>query len=150
MYMELPKGFKYGDKPGKYVLKILQNIYGAAQAGRTWYNHVTKYLHDLGFQQSETDPCVSVLQEVHHASLCRRRDCRGPQPTRAYKRTIELIMDNVDVEDQGSIEDYVGVNVCHNNNGSMDLLQPHLIKSVLEDLHLTNKSKQRQRPHSPQ
>jgi hypothetical protein len=40
------------------------------------------------------------------------------------------------VEDQGTIEDYLGVQVTRLSDGSFKLLQPHLIDSILHDLGL--------------
>lgn len=55
---------------------------------------------------------------------------------------IEIIKDNVDVEDQGDICDYVGVNFIQHTDGSFELQQPHLIRSILKDLHLEAENQQ--------
>ena len=42
LYMNLPPGFKVdGADNGSYVLKILKNVYGLKDAGRTWWEHLT-------------------------------------------------------------------------------------------------------------
>ena len=53
---------------------------------------------------------------------------------------IQLLQDNVDVEDQGDLCDYLGVHVTP-IPGGLRLSQPHLIESILHDLGLTFKSK---------
>lgn len=40
LYMEVPKGFHIGDEKGKYVLRLVKNIYGQKQAGRVWHNYL--------------------------------------------------------------------------------------------------------------
>ena len=40
---------------------------------------------------------------------------------------VEAIKDNVDIDDQGDIADYVGVNVKRHDNGTLELTQPQLI-----------------------
>ena len=51
----------------------------------------------------------------------------------------EAIMDlnvRLKIEDQGFPLDYVGVNMKQNNNGSILLLQPALIQSILKEVGL--------------
>ena len=45
LYMEIPHGFQMPEGGGAQItgyLKILKNIYGQKQAGRTWSKHLTK------------------------------------------------------------------------------------------------------------
>ena len=35
----------------RYRLKLLQNLHGLKDVGTTWFNHLTKRLMDMGFQQ---------------------------------------------------------------------------------------------------
>jgi hypothetical protein len=69
IYMFPPKGcsvFQQGRPPGQRVrlddkshrLKLRKNLYGLKDAGLTWYEHIVKGLKDVGFKQSEVDPCL--------------------------------------------------------------------------------------------
>jgi hypothetical protein len=40
------------------------------------------------------------------------------------------------LEDQGDIKDYLGVNVEQMANGDIKLTQPHLIKQIVDELKL--------------
>ena len=43
----------------KYRLKlVLQNLHGLKDAGATWFNHLTKELKAMNFQQGLVDPCL--------------------------------------------------------------------------------------------
>jgi len=53
---------------------------------------------------------------------------------------VELLKDNVDVDDQGDLCDYLGVHI-DTIDGGFHLTQPHLIQSILQDLRLTSDSK---------
>ena len=44
--------------PGKWLLKLLQNVYGLKDAGRTRYLHLNQGLLDRDFVQSQVDPCI--------------------------------------------------------------------------------------------
>jgi len=60
LYMEIPKGVTVtgGLDRSKYALRLVKNLYGQKQAGRVWYQYLTKGLKELGFRQSTVDECV--------------------------------------------------------------------------------------------
>jgi Reverse transcriptase (RNA-dependent DNA polymerase) len=60
LYMEVPKGFEIdGYDRRVHVLKLHKNVYGSKNAGRTWYQYLTKKLiEEVGFTQSTVDECV--------------------------------------------------------------------------------------------
>jgi hypothetical protein len=58
-------------------------------------------------------------------------------PTREGINTVmQLLHSQFSIEDEGEISDYLGVKVTKNQDGSITLAQPHLIQSILSDLHL--------------
>ena len=146
MYMELPKGIetRYGD--GKtHVLKLLKNLYGQKQAGRVWNQHLTKGLKAIGFKQSNVDECVffrgNVIFVVYtddgiFASISKEEIDKA---IREMKRHFNL-------EDQGDIKDYLGINVEQMANGDLKLTQPHLIKQIVDELKLPLRSAGRSTP----
>ncbi len=46
------------------VVKLIENIYGLADASLTWHNHLKKGLIDNGFKQTDFDPCLSYKGQV--------------------------------------------------------------------------------------
>jgi len=59
LYMKMPQGFAYNGFTDGYVLKLKKNLYGAKDAGRIWYEHLSKLLiQKHGFMQSSIDECV--------------------------------------------------------------------------------------------
>ena len=73
----------------------------------------------------------------------------GGPTDQSIDEAIELIKDNADVEDKGSISDYVGVHVERLSPDTIKLSQPHLIKSILEDLRIELLSKTVATPSIP-
>jgi hypothetical protein len=146
MYMELPKGIetKYGN--GKtHVLKLLKNLYGQKQAGRVWNQHLTKGLKAIGFKQSNVDECVffrgNVIFVVYtddgiFASISKEE----------IDKAIREMKQHFNLEDQGDIKDYLGVNVERMANGDIKLTQPHLIKQIVDELKLPLRSAGRSTP----
>ena len=115
-------------------------MYGATQAGRTWYLHCVKYLLNLGFVASAIDPCVFFYKQTI-LLLFVDDVIINNLTTTGLDEAVDLIKDNADVDDQGEINDYVGVNMTHNDDGSIHMTQPHLIASILKDVRLTKESK---------
>ena len=57
--MKMPQGFAYNGTADGYVLKLKKNLYGAKDAGRIWYEHLSRLLvQKHGFTQSNVDECV--------------------------------------------------------------------------------------------
>jgi hypothetical protein len=66
IYMEQPPDYAEHD-PTHYVAKLHKTIYGLKQAGKRWYNSLSRSLADIGFQKLEADPAVfyvCVRQDV--------------------------------------------------------------------------------------
>ena len=64
LYMDIPKGFTFNGSKRTHCLKLLKNLYGQKQAGRTWHLHLRQGMMDLGFVQSEVDDCIFYRGDV--------------------------------------------------------------------------------------
>jgi len=134
LYMAIPFGYNIKD-PKRYALKLKKNLYGQKQAGRVWNQYLTKILVDAGFKQSEVDECMFYFNEciiliyVDDTIIC--------GPTKSQVDHVVAVLGTLfDVEDQGNIDDYLGVKVTKLAGGQIKLAQPHLIKSIIEDMGL--------------
>jgi len=56
VYMEQPDGY-YNGNPNQ-VLLLKKAIYGLPDAGRAWYDKLSKQLIELGFTRLEVEPCI--------------------------------------------------------------------------------------------
>ena len=126
--MELPKGVKVHGVTcnSDYVLQLVKNLYGQKQAGRVWYMWLTKGLLQMGFTQSQYDPCVFYYKR--HIMLVYVDDTILLGPT---KEGIQEMMDKLrtcfNIDDEGDISDYLGFKVTKLPDGTISLTQPHLI-----------------------
>jgi hypothetical protein len=146
MYMELPKGIetKYGN--GKtHVLKLLKNLYGQKQAGRVWNQHLVKGLKEIGFKQSKVDECVFFRDNVIFIVYVDDGIFASPD-NKAIDKAIKELAQRYDIEDQGNITDYLGVNVDQLPNGDIKLTQPHLIDQIVNEVKLSKRIAGRQTP----
>jgi hypothetical protein len=138
-YMELPRGVNFPELDrNKHCLEIVQNIYGGKTSSRTWYLHLKEGLSEkLGFEVSKIDECVFYRGTT--VILVYSDDCIILDKTdEGIQKCIDDLQKIFEVEDEGTIEDYLGVKVEELMDGSIKLSQPHLIDSILEDLGLVN------------
>ena len=61
IHMELLRGFKVSKDNYQFCLKIIKNVYGQKQAGRTWSLHLKKGLLSIGFTQRFANNCIFFL-----------------------------------------------------------------------------------------
>jgi hypothetical protein len=136
--MELPTGVNIpGLNRKEHCLEILQNVYGGKDSGRTWYLHLKENLQSkLHFTQSSVDECVFYRGTT--VLLVYTDDCIILDPKdKGVETCIQDLKQHFNVEDEGTIEDYLGVKVEQQlESGSFNLTQPHLIDSILRDLKL--------------
>ena len=147
LYMELPKGIqtKHGD--GKtHVLKLLKNLYGQKQAGRVWSQHLSQGLKDIGFEPSNVDECVFYRGKVIFLVYVDDGIFISPDQEGINKAIMDLQSRNFDIEDQGQLTDYLGVNVEQLSDGRIKLSQPHLIDEIICDMNLSPRSSDKSTP----
>ena len=55
------------------VLKLRQNLYGLKDGGRTWWQHCSDGLADMGYKPSSIDQCVYLKEDsiiVYYVDDC--------------------------------------------------------------------------------
>jgi hypothetical protein len=147
-YMELPKGINFpGLQRNKHCLKIKKNIYGAVDAGRTWYLYLRQGLKDIGFEPSDHDECVFYRGSTLFMVFTDDAIIIDKESEANIDKAIKDLRGKFTVEDEGSIEDYLGVQVNKSEDGSIHLKQPQLIDAILKDLNLLDENGER-RPNT--
>ena len=107
--MQISRGFRLPTPTNEaHVLKLLQNIYGTCQAGKIWFLFAHDYLIAHDFKQSTINPCVFYYRRAY--LLLYVDDFIVIVSTNEeLDELVVIIKDNVDVEDQGDICNYVEV-----------------------------------------
>ena len=138
LYMEIPKGFKINEgNPEDYLLKIHRNIYGQKQAGRVWNQYlVDKLTNEIGFKQSKIDECLFYKGNVLYALYTDDSILAGPDKGEVDEIIKLMEKANLNITDEGNVEDFLGVNIDRRSDGTVKLSQPHLIKQILHDLKM--------------
>ena len=147
MYMELPAGIrtKYGDGRTN-VLHLLKNLYGQKQAGKIWNDHLVSGLKEIGFVQSEIDECLFYRGSVIFIVYFDDGIFASPNNQAIDQAITDLQAANYDIEDQGTLADYLGVNVETLKDVRINLSQPLLIDQLLNDVRLPTRATKAQTP----
>lgn len=141
IYMELPLGCSpdTGEHNKKYVLKLVKNLYGLKDAGKTWFDYLQKGLIDLGFEPSAVDPCIFYKKGITLITYV--DDCLiFCKNSKDADELIAGLLKNYDLTDEGelglekeTVSSYLGVKVFRDKeSGEIHLTQPYLIERILE------------------
>ncbi len=138
LYMNLPKGYKIDGvtNSNEYVLKIHKNIYGQKQAGRVWYLHLVKKLEQVGFVKSEIDECVFYKGNMLYVLYTDDSILAGPDQKEIDKTIQQMKKVGLDITIEGTLNDFLGVNIDRHESGTITLSQPRLIDQILADTRL--------------
>ena len=148
LYMDLPHGINVKGASSKdYALRLLANVYGQKQGGRVWNEYLTnKLVDELGFVQSRIDQCVFYRGTT--IFICYTDDgiALDINGSNLDKFLQDLANANLKVEDMGHPNDYVGVNIQQQSDGTFHFTQQGLIDSVIADCGLATSFKKKQVP----
>jgi hypothetical protein len=137
-YMSLPRGFRIDgvDDSSKYCLRVMKNNYGAKQASRVWNKYLVAKLEKIGFVQSKFDECIFYRNSAIY--LLYTDDSIIAAPTKDEVDKIVQDMKSVELEItlEGTLTDFVGVNITRNDDGTILLSQPQLVEQILKDLRM--------------
>jgi hypothetical protein len=115
VYCSAPPGYERKDTEGfEMCCKVVKPIYGMAQAGRRWQRSLFPWLVNLGFKQSESDPCLFHKQRgedrlivgvyVDDLACAFSSDAPGS----LYSEFVSSLAE-WNVEDEGDLADLLGV-----------------------------------------
>lgn len=139
-YMKLPKGITTAEgSRDSHVLKLKKNIYDGRNSGRVWYDYLTEGLENIGFQKSSIDECLYCRKDVIFFFYVDDRIFLSPSNDNIDKAVKDLMNQykakrKFNVDDQGDITDYLGINFDLMDDGKYKLWQPHLIDQIIEDV----------------
>lgn len=149
VFMEIPIGMEIpGHDSNSHVLKLKKNLYGLKQASLNWFTYLKEGLGEIGFTQSEVDPCIfyqndaillvyvddciilskeAIVVDKIVESLSKGFD--PDNPSKKYSSKYVLTND-------GGIKNYLGVEVDTKEDGTIELRQKHLIERIIEAFNL--------------
>jgi hypothetical protein len=107
-------------------------LYGTRQAGRCWWQHLSRTLHGLGYQSSNYDGSVYILKSLdgNHAIWIHVDAGIVTALSDEILRQLErALSDSIEIKWSTDLTDIVGLNVSRTNEG-FRLCQPKLVSSI--------------------
>ena len=131
---KVPQGFTIPDMPTpadrfSKVYKLIKNLYGLKDAGRTWHQFLRAGLLKRGWKQSQVDEClftkngVILILYVDDAILIHK-------DKNMVSDEIKSLSESFTLTSEGEVCDYLGVRFVRKPDGSIVLSQPRLIERV--------------------
>jgi hypothetical protein len=114
-----------------HMMKVLRNVHGSKQAGRTFNKHLVAKLTSIDFSQSRIDPCVFYKGGMMCVLCTDDSTLAGPDLREIEECIEEMKSANLDITVEGDLSDFLGVNINRLPDGSYHLSQPKLIDSML-------------------
>jgi len=137
LYVKVPRGVEVEDgKREDYVMKVNKNVYGTHQAGRVWNKHLVDKLKSIGFSQSQIDECVFYRKRCIYVLYTDDSILVGPDNNELDAIVNDMKRIGLKLTIEGSIDDFLGVNIERRDDGTFNLTQPHLIDTILKEMRL--------------
>jgi Reverse transcriptase (RNA-dependent DNA polymerase) len=115
-------------------------LYGQKQAGCIWNKHLHHILLELGWVQSKVDDCLYYKGDVLFLVYVDDGILVSPVDKHVDDE-LELLKGKFNISIEGTLSDYVGINIERRDDGTIHMTQPQLIQSVLKQLNFTNGTK---------
>jgi Reverse transcriptase (RNA-dependent DNA polymerase) len=129
VYIKIPKGFEFEGNRDTHCLHVLKNIYSGKDAGQTWNQYLVKGLIELGFEQSTADECVFFRGSTIFMVYVDDGVLIDPDGSNIEEALLDM-KSRFDVQDEGDLSDYLGVQVCKHPDGSIEFTQLQQIDSI--------------------
>ena len=132
---QVPHDFHIPDLPSftdrfANVYKLIKNLYGLKDAGRTWNQHLKTGLLKRGWTQSPIDECLFVKQGL--LLILYIDDACIISPSQSMiDAEIASLQKDYSLTDEGKLQDYLGTRFDRNQDGSVTLTQPRMIDRAI-------------------
>ena len=117
------------------LYKLLKNLYGLKDAGRTWFAFLADGLQKRGWRASEIDHCLFTKDGV--ILIVYVDDAILIAPNKQLIRDeIASLQRGYTLTDDGELKDYLGTRFDRRSDGSIELSQPRMIERILNTVGL--------------
>ena len=126
----------FSDTFGK-VYKLLKNLYGFKDAGKTWHDYLKKGLEDEGWKPSNIDNCLFTKDGIILVLYIDDAVLTSPSKQLIMKE-IKSLQESYVLTDKGELKDYLGTCFNRRPDGSIKFTQPRMIEQVLDIIGLNS------------
>ena len=101
-----------------------------------WNKYLIKRLKKIGFVPSDHDECIFYRGNCIYLLYTDDSILAGPCDKEIDQVVQDLRDAGLDLTDEGTLQDFLGVNIDRTSEGTFHLSQPKLIEQILKDLRL--------------
>jgi hypothetical protein len=113
------------------VYKLIKNLYGLKDAGKTWADYLKKGLLERGWKSSEIDSCLFTKNGIVLVLYVDDAILLSPYKS-LIDSEIRSLQRDYDLTDDGELQDYLGTRFTKHPNGSIELTQPRMVQRILD------------------
>ena len=121
IYMSIPPGLSIqGEGKDNLVCKLHKSIYGLKQASRQWNSKLSKFLQEIGFQQSKSDYSLFTKSsdDKFTALLVYVDDIIiGGQDLKEIDVVKKQLQNKFKIRDLGTLKYFLGLEIARNSSG---------------------------------
>ena len=132
--MELDENAPHPSKQEEF-LKLIQNVYGLADASYTWHEHLKTGLKAYGFVQSKVDPCLFYKGQVIFLVYVDDAICMSKRKEDADTLITALRKKGYVLTDEGEMSAYLGLQVDRKDE-KITMRQPAFIQRIIDQVGL--------------
>ena len=146
IYLHNPVGVVLNNTKGDVVLMLVKNLYSLKDAGLTWFEHLSKGLDEMGFVPTNSDPCIFVNGTdiiILYVDDCVIISRTGQEASAIFNKLEEK---GFKLTDEGTMEEYLGILIDHNKDGSFRMSQPYIIDRIIAAIPSMKEAKSAKTP----
>ena len=95
-----------------------------------------KLIESAGFKKSKIDECVYYRGKTIYLLYTDDLILTGPNKSEIDDIISDIKKANLNITDEGDIQDFLEINIHQNSNGEVELKQPHLIDQIIKDMSM--------------
>lgn len=140
IYIKLPPSLAYDDQGNELVGLLNRSIYGLKQAGFLWHHHFRRFLEEIGFERTETDPCVfkRMVSGSPEWILTYVDDCLILSKSKSDADQIVAQLEaKFEIKDLGRPSIFLGMNLHFSEQGQIHLSLTRYITQLAKDFSVT-------------
>ena len=146
VYMELPQYYRpEGCSNRDVVLKLNKSLYGQVDSPLLFYEHLCKGMKTLGFQPSDSDPCLFIhkTEKIMVLNYCDDQIWLSPNNAliEKYVKKLQNLGYDLTLEDDSNMFGFLGIDFKRDGK-TITLSQSGLIDKVLNYANMSDATPQ--------
>ena len=144
LYLELPQFYRpIGYEDRDVVLRMKKSIYGQVNSPKLFYEHLCRGMTQLGFEATQSDPCLFIHKEhkIMVLNYCDDQIWLSPDNSliESYVKQLQDLKYDLTLEEEGGLFDFLGINFA-TEGSKIVLTQTGLIEKVIKYTGMDNAS----------